>query len=817
MNTNYSQYNTEDFKDAIIKSSKYFPKQLEEIGLTYNNWLKLVKVILDNESSYNTGFKPSHEQYRALITLAKRTLVDACPGSGKTATLIFKIFSDSAIFKYNLDDQLALTYTNAAAEEMRDRYIKLCRRYRANPVANIATIHSYARSVETVLSSLDVLPPQGMEITYRVDSEDDIGEDLDFDDDEILGWSDEEDQFETKYISDRDFISQAIEVLELPYTYINNIMNIDGWISTIIEKDIKTQDEFEQIVEFSSLDGIYLDDLLSIHRLTKEYRLKYNVMNFSDMLVGLYERLSKTEKISDISNPSIRNLLTLKVIYVDEFQDISPLQFKIIQELLRLNPEARLFCVGDADQAIYSFRGAYTGFLVKFKDYFTENVNWREDLYGGAEKKSNHGLGTSKDLLWDIEYNKPGRDRYETSDKTKLVGAFINDYVKNNGNSEINEENSIYDEKNIDLDKEIPDKILLTEDDVDIMYFTLNRRCGKEIIDISNNLIEYNNMRYPKEMKPIQGKSGTVDINISVPDKNIRKIILDEILQLGIGSDVDYSKYAVIYREHRQGIDLTVDLLKNNIPINVKKEALPFEFKECKDILGIMSMIMTSKNQFLIEKYLYKVCASVNKNKAKFISTKIVETGKPFSNFLPNTKAAANDINKLRTCYRDLVGEDINRAISVICDSYVKHYLAFFSDNAYKVESIKYYLQGLNANNYMELLNMHEKIVKNAKAITNSPYGVTLTTMHSAKGLEFENVYIAPIGDFNMRKDNIIKKMESINKRYVKEYEEEERRLMYVSMTRAKKKLTIFLEDRDSLLCKNIINYVESENISQNK
>lgn len=808
MKANLEQYNTVDFKDAIVKSSKYFPEKLKETGLTYEKWLKLVKIILDNESSYNYGFKPSHEQYRALITLSKRTLIDACPGSGKTATLIFKIFSDSAIFKYNFDDQLAITYTNAAAEEMKERYVNLCRRYRTNPVANISTIHSYARTVETVLSSLDVLSPKGMEVTYKVESGSGDYSDDDFDEDSVLGWDDEEDEYETKFISDRDFISKAIEVLELPYTYVNNIVSIDGWISTIIEKDIKTQEEFEQIVEFSSLEGIYLDDLLNIHRLTKEYRLSYNVMNFSDMLVGLYERLSKTRKISDISNPSIRNLLTLKVIYVDEFQDISPLQFKIIQELLRLNPEARLFCVGDADQAIYSFRGAYTGFLVKFKDYFTESINWRDDLYGEIEKNKNYGLGDKNDLVWDINYNKPGRDRYETTDKAKLMGAFINDYIKDNSKEE---EAPV---EGLNLDTAAPEESLVTENDVDIMYFTLNRRCGKEVVDVANDLIEYNNMRYPKEMKPMQGKSAEVEVNISKPYNEIRNRVLDDLLKLGFGSEVDYSKYAVIYREHKQGIDLTIDLLRNNIPVNVKKDVLPFEFRECKDILGIMNMILTSKNHFLIEKYLYKVCASVNKNKAKFISEKIQETGKPFSCYLPNTSSAAKDVNKLRLCYKDLTDGDLDRAIDVICNSYVKHYLAYFSENAYKVDSIKYYLKGLKAKNYMELMQAHEIISRNANAITNSPYGVTLTTMHSAKGLEFDNVYIFPIGDSNMRKENIVKKMEAISKNYVKEYEEEERRLLYVSITRAIKKLVIFLEDRDSLLCKNILNYVENKSKS---
>lgn len=105
-------------------------------------------IIINQEATYKNGYKPSPEQYRALLTLAPRTLIDACPGSGKTATLIFRMFLDTAIFKYRFDEQLALTYTSAAADEMNARYRNICNKYSTQQVANISTIHSYAKRVE---------------------------------------------------------------------------------------------------------------------------------------------------------------------------------------------------------------------------------------------------------------------------------------------------------------------------------------------------------------------------------------------------------------------------------------------------------------------------------------------------------------------------------------------------------------------------------------------------------------------------------------------------------------------------------------------
>lgn len=815
----FSQYNTESYVDAIEKAQSYYKPDYFN-GLSYQIWLKIIKKIIDNESTYTSGFKPSPEQYRALLTLAKRVLLDACPGSGKTATLIFRIFLDGVIFKYKPDQQLAITYTNAAAEEMKSRYRKICKRYNTYPGANISTIHSYARSIETQLSDLDVLDPGGMTVLVKKEHEETDDDSLGYlgENDMLSGMIDELDDFEDEteeyeevFISNSIFIKEAIEKLKLSQSYYKYLNSIEGWISTIIEKDIKTQEEFINIVEFSNLDDVFVDDLINIHYYTKELRYKYNVMDFSDMLVGLYDRLTKLNTLDEIESNLIKNLLKLDIIYVDEYQDISPLQFKIISELLRLNPKARLFAVGDADQAIYSFRGSYTGFLVNFKEYFTKKEDWKKDEYSGMVDSENvnlkHGFGTlDSEHIQNGSGNRNVIYKYADEDNKDLSKNVMKDYMNSLMWDDNEEKSTEPEEKEITQeDNDNNYSYLVEEDDIDIIYFTINRRCTDKIIDFANNLIVYNNKRYPKVMKSIREGDKKVELRLLDKNDDYNEMIIDELKKQMEDKDANLSNNAVIYREHRQASQLAIDMLVNNIPLKAKLGLIPVRATETKDLLGIMNMIVNSKNPRFIEYYLYKVCRSVNKNKAKYISNEMIKTGKPFSAFLPDTDGANIDLNVLRKAFLSLTkGNDLNKTIDVLADCYDRHFRRYFSKDVSKILDAAYYLKSLKADNYLDLVQKHETVLGNIYTYSNSLYGVTLTTMHSAKGLEFDNVYILPLDDQFMHKSTIIKKMESINKNYISEYEEEERRLLYVAITRAKNNLQIYLNNTTEYFCSEI-------------
>ena len=163
------------------------------------------------------------------------------------------------------------------------------------------------------------------------------------------------------------------------------------------------------------------------------------------------------------------------------------------------------------------------------------------------------------------------------------------------------------------------------------------------------------------------------------------------------------------------------------------------------------------------------------------------------------------DVNILRKAYLNLTkGNDLNKTIDILADCYDRHFRRYFSKDISKISDAAYYLKSLKAENYLDLVQKHETVLGNIHTYSNSLYGVTLTTMHSAKGLEFDNVYILPLDDQFMHKSTIIKKMENINKNYISEYEEEEKRLLYVAITRAKNNLQIYLNNTTEYFCSEI-------------
>lgn len=209
-------------------------------------------------------------------------------------------------------------------------------------------------------------------------------------------------------------------------------------------------------------------------------------------------------------------------------------------------------------------------------------------------------------------------------------------------------------------------------------------------------------------------------------------------------------------------------------------------------------LIYNSSNPLIVEQYLYKVCASVNKNKAKFIADNMRSHGGPFSKYLPNTKAAMNDVNRLRKIYID-AEKDINNAIELIIEAYLKHFRNFFSKDNHRVMAVQEYLKLIDAKDYNDLRNKHDTIKRVMNNNSNMRYGITMSTMHAAKGLEFDTIYLLPPNDSYMHKKSIISKMMNISEKYVEEYVEEERRLLFVAITRAKKNLIIMLDNTTDL------------------
>jgi DNA helicase-2/ATP-dependent DNA helicase PcrA len=253
-------------------------------------------------------------QEEAIHTVNKQVLVIACPGSGKTTTLLRRIHYMVTEAGISAAQILMITFTKAAADEMNKRYVSM---YGDNPGVTFATIHSLCFSIVKKYGKKNVSVLSDIEIynyfNYRVKYLDQIND---------------KDNFVADVILD-------ISVMK------NNMISLSDYEPACTDnKEL-----------FASLYTGY-----------EKYKEKESKVDFDDMLVMAKDILDNEPEV----------LLYLKnrysYIQVDEYQDTNYIQRYIIYKLA--GKEGNLAVVGDDDQSIYMFRGARPEIMLNFsKDY----------------------------------------------------------------------------------------------------------------------------------------------------------------------------------------------------------------------------------------------------------------------------------------------------------------------------------------------------------------------------------------------------------------------------------------------------------------
>ena len=708
---------TASMDEAEFLSSNYFQVDNPR-GISNQQWVMGINKILEYEKNSMYPYVPNPEQYRSILSLARATLVDATAGSGKSTTMVLKAAAEKSLLGIEGRKMLAITYTRAAAESMEEKYRRFCRNYKILDDMRFSTIHalakryvSFIRSTSTILDN----SKDGVSVVLKPDSSS-SGSSCDDDDDDFV-FDDMEDDDDISdnatviTVTSRSLIMKALETLNLKNKYLKHISNIERWIDVIIERTIKSQEELLELQEFVECPDVLFEDLDKINKLTKDFRKAYNIIAYSDMLTDFYDELKSLKTIDNLPF-HLKELVELEVLYIDEFQDISPMQWDIILELLRLNPRCRLFCVGDADQAIYSFRGSSPEFLVEFEKIMVS------------------------------------------------IGIPLHE--------------------------------------IDIIYFTVNRRCFPEAVALAKTFISKNKYRYEKDMMALGNKQGEI---FFIEDESAlisKGLILSDIEEKYVKDPRHLSDISILYREHSQSLPLVIELIKKRIPVNVSSGKLPMDTKIMGDVMGIISMILDSKNPYLVETYLYKLFDSITKTEAKNIAIKMRQTGEVFSKFL-NTRRmpVEKELKEAKMLWSLINKSTMPNITNLLLSKYEKANSFMFKSGNSDIEMVKAYLLSYPEYTYNEFAVYHNETLKWVKENTKSLDGVAFKTMHAAKGLEFKSVYILPFGNNVSPKESVTSKM--TNEKAREAFIEEERRLLFVAITRAMQKLTIFVSNKYDL------------------
>jgi len=327
-----------------------------------------------------------------------------------------------------------------------------------------------------------------------------------------------------------------------------------------------------------------------------------------------------------------------------------------------------------------------------------------------------------------------------------------------------------------------------------------NYRSSKDIVDLSLGLIKKNKKRHPKDLKAFSEDTARISYIYPKDTDDEARLVADQIFdRVGSQKGADYGDFAVIYRTNRQARAFVDAFMDKRIPFILKDAPKTiYDHWVSLDIIAYLRIAMEIGSGGDWARVINKPFRYISKK-----SLAKAEASMDFLDCLLNDEDIKDFQKKnLEDLYIDLNyvrGLSPQYGISYIRTTldYDRYILDYCHERRIKSQQIVEILDELEAaaGPYRTILDffkhidqVREEVKKNAdktagsSLATSADKGVVLTTMHSSKGLEFDNVYIVGVNEgivpYQLGDDS---KLDI----------EEERRLLYVAITRAKRVLVI--------------------------
>ena len=675
--------------------------------------------------------KLNSQQKRAVDTVEGPVMVIAGPGTGKTQILSRRVANILTNYHTNPEEIVCLTYTEAGASEMLDRLEGLIGEEGRN--VRVSTIHSFCS--ELILENSDLFGEEPKVITtaakYEILKEiidEHVTEESPLYKNSGNRYSSKEqllelftrmkrenlnkDEFEKEIDEYFKMIDLSIPGDELysKFKYAKNSKSKDKKVGDYKDKPLKElQENMEKLLAGVEIVEKYSDDISN-----------HNYFDFDDMILWTIEKLEEDDAFQRSVSEGI------KYLFVDEFQDTSVIQNKLVDLLVKGKKNPNIFVVGDDDQSIYRFQGVSA-----------DNIQ-----------------------IFDKKYK--------------------------------------------------PTKIVLEE----------NYRSSQAIIDASRQLISHN----PREEKVLVAAGDNKNYDYQLPilksysnAKDEMYGVLSEIEEL-IQSGVSPQEIGVIYGRNSYGEEFAKILRDNGIFVQMKENQDLFKEPIFKKIVAILKYLCQPSRDIralrnivyfdFFEVELSEIAKIRNlKKDEKITIPSIAEIDKKLETI---RKKVSRSENYLSPMY---VLSDILKTLGIdeyIMKSKEKYHLVSVLNELYKLMSTECLLHPkLTVKGFLnQLSSLQEmKVSLPIEEISGSPSNcVQLMTAHGSKGLEFEHVFMMkcndgknngkwPGGENNSGRFSYPPSLNGKVENESQLKEEENRRLFYVAMTRAKKVLHLSYSD----------------------
>lgn len=318
------------------------------------------------------------------------------------------------------------------------------------------------------------------------------------------------------------------------------------------------------------------------------------------------------------------------------------------------------------------------------------------------------------------------------------------------------------------------------------VFLEQNYRSTKTIINASNDLIKNNINRKDKNLWTDNEEGIKIEYKRAIDEKDEAYYVVSEINKL-LDNGSKLSDIAILYRTNAQSRNLEDELLLNNIPYKVVGSVYFYNRKEIKDLMAYLKLIYNKDDDVSLTRIINVPRRKIGKvtidklvSKANDLNCSIydaIDSGKEleFKEIIEFLRE--NKDNYTLTNFIDLVLEktgiikELEDENTIEAQTRIEN-LNEFKSIAYQFEE-KYGIISLE-----EFLNEISLVSDITEYKDNE--AITLMTIHSAKGLEFNNVFIVGLEESIFPHFNSFESNDSL---------EEERRLCYVAITRAKKRL----------------------------
>ncbi len=352
----------------------------------------------------------------------------------------------------------------------------------------------------------------------------------------------------------------------------------------------------------------------------------------------------------------------------------------------------------------------------------------------------------------------------------------------------------------------------------EVILLEQNYRSTKKIIESSNTLIKHNKIRKDKNLWTLNEDGEDITYFQATNEIDEARYVVNEINKL-IDKNEKLGEIAILYRTNAQSQNFEKELLLSNIPYKIVGSFYFYNRKEIKDLMAYLKLIYNSLDDNSLLRIINVPKRKIGKvtidnliNKANLENKsiyEIIDNGKEleFKKLIEHFKEIKDDLTLTQLV--DLIlnetglKEEIKKSNELESELRLENLEEFKTitsqfEEKYGIISLEEFLSEIS-------------LVSDVSEYKNNNDAVTLMTVHLAKGLEFDNVFVVGLEEglfphFNAKDNNEI---------------EEERRLLYVAITRAKKKLYLVNALRRTLygISKNTIisRFIKEINIKTEK